>query len=42
VPPAFVQRAGLGVQTNEEGSLQWLSQVSTPFVEALRAAGVRP
>jgi uncharacterized protein (TIGR02996 family) len=42
VPPAYVGRAGPGVAMNEEGSLQWLSEVDTPFTAALRAAGVRP
>ncbi|MFO0842024.1 MAG: TIGR02996 domain-containing protein [Gemmataceae bacterium] len=42
VPQPYVQRAGLGVQTNHEAGLRWLGEVNTPFAEALRLAGIRP
>jgi uncharacterized protein (TIGR02996 family) len=40
VPPAYVARAGVGIETNEEGSLLWMHQVSTPLTRGLRDAGV--
>jgi len=40
VPPAYVAWAGVAVETNEEGSLQWLHQAGTPFARQLREAGL--
>jgi uncharacterized protein (TIGR02996 family) len=40
VPAAYVTWAGAGVETSEEGSLQWLHQASTPLARGLREAGV--